>query len=100
MKSNHLTLTRQELYDLVWSRPMVDVAKDFHISDVALAKRCKAVDVPVPPRGWWAKKTAGQDPARTPLPKYRERGEPAAGRGAGRKPTVPVREGPEPAVAW
>jgi hypothetical protein len=100
MNSNHLTLTRQELYELVWSRPMVDVAKDFHVSDVALAKRCKAVDVPVPPRGWWAKKTAGQDPAQTPLPKYRERREAAADRCARREPVAPVREGPEPAVVW
>jgi len=47
---NYLTRTRQSLYHLVWSTPMTKLAKDFGISDVALAMRCHAVDVPVPPR--------------------------------------------------
>ena len=67
MPKNFLTLTRADLYDMVWSRPMTQVAQDFGISDVALAKRCKAVDVPVPPRGYWARVAAGQTPARAPL---------------------------------
>ena len=46
MPQNPLTLTRQSLYDLVWSKAMSTLAKDFGISDVALAKRCRAVDVP------------------------------------------------------
>jgi hypothetical protein len=49
--TNPLTLTRQQLHDLVWSKPVRDVAKDFGMSDVALAKRCRAVNVPLPPRG-------------------------------------------------
>ena len=43
---NYLTLTRQALYDLVWSKPMREVAKDFGISDVGLAKRCAAIARP------------------------------------------------------
>ena len=73
MPTNYLTLTRQSLYDMVWSRPITQVALDFGISDVALAKRCKSVDVPVPPRGYWARVAAGQTPPKTPLPKYRTR---------------------------
>jgi hypothetical protein len=46
MPQNPLTLTRQSLYELVWSTPMSSLAHDFGISDVALAKRCRAVDVP------------------------------------------------------
>lgn len=68
---NPLTLTRQQLYDLVWSKPVRDVAKDFGMSDVALAKRCRAVRVPIPPRGYWARAAADQKPRRTPLPKHR-----------------------------
>ena len=68
---NPLTLTRQQLYDLVWSKPVRDVAKDFGMSDVALAKRCRAVRVPIPPRGYWARVAAGQKPRRPPLPKHR-----------------------------
>lgn len=33
-------LTRRELYDLVWSKPLRDVAADLGISDVGLAKVC------------------------------------------------------------
>jgi hypothetical protein len=68
---NPLTLTRQQLYDLVWSKPVRDVAQDFGMSDVALAKRCRAVRVPIPPRGYWARVAAGQKPRKTPLPKHR-----------------------------
>jgi len=35
------TLTRQELYDFVWSTPMTKLAKDFGLSDVGLAKICE-----------------------------------------------------------
>ena len=68
---NPLTLTRQQLYDLVWSKPVRDVAKDFGMSDVALAKRCRAVRVPIPPRGYWARVAAGQKPRKVPLPTHR-----------------------------
>jgi len=54
------TLTRQELYDLVWSTPMTKLAESFGISDVGLAKICDRHRVPTPPRGYWAKKEAGQ----------------------------------------
>jgi hypothetical protein len=53
------TLTRQELYDLVWSTPMTKLAETFGISDVGLAKICDRHRVPTPPRGYWAKKEAG-----------------------------------------
>jgi len=42
MPQNLITLSRTALYDLVWSKPVRDVAKEFGISDVALAKRCRA----------------------------------------------------------
>ncbi len=47
-------LTREELYNRVWSKPMVHVAADLGISDVMLAKLCKQKDVPRPQRGYWA----------------------------------------------
>lgn len=67
-----LTLSREELYQLVWSKPMVELAKDFQLSDVALAKRCRKLAVPVPGRGYWARVTAGQTPRITPLRKRTE----------------------------
>lgn len=69
---NPLTLSRQELYDLVWSKPVTEVAKELGLSDVAVAKRCRQVQVPVPPRGYWARVSAGQTPRRIPLPKFRD----------------------------
>ncbi len=53
-------LTRQELYDLVWSTPLTRLADDFGLSDVGLAKICERHRVPTPPRGYWAKKEAGK----------------------------------------
>ncbi|MBN8849620.1 MAG: hypothetical protein BGO24_17995 [Sphingomonas sp. 67-36] len=61
--------TREEFYDLVWSKPMTHLAKEFALSDVALHKICKKHDIPNPPLGWWAKKAAGKTVKQTPLPK-------------------------------
>jgi hypothetical protein len=61
------TLTRDELYELVWSEPVAKLASDIGISDMALAKRCKREGVPLSPRGYWARVAPGQSPARPPL---------------------------------
>lgn len=53
-------LSRRQLYDLVWSEPMQRLAKQIGISDVALAKSCRKIDVPVPERGYWNKLHAGK----------------------------------------
>jgi hypothetical protein len=49
-----IKLTRQELYDLVWSKPMIHAAKELGISDVMLGKICKEQKIPKPPQGYWA----------------------------------------------
>ena len=59
---------RHELYELVWSEPMLALAKRFSISDRGLAKTCAAANIPVPTRGYWAKLQAGKAVARYPLP--------------------------------
>src|SRR5687767_2075381 len=41
-------VTRQELYDLVWSTPGSKLSADFGVSDVAIAKRCGKLGVPRP----------------------------------------------------
>jgi hypothetical protein len=64
-----LKLSREDLYELVWSKPMVDLAKDFGMSDVGLAKRCRKLGIPVPGRGYWARVAAGQAPRQTTLKK-------------------------------
>jgi hypothetical protein len=64
-----LTLSREDLYELVWSKPMTELAQDFGLSDVALAKRCRKLGVPVPGRGYWARVAAGQAPRQAALKK-------------------------------
>lgn len=66
--SQALTLSREDLYELVWSKPMQQLAEDFGVSDVALAKRFKRLRIPVPGRGYWARVEAGQMPHRPKLP--------------------------------
>ncbi len=61
-------IEREELYDEVWSTPMVRLAKRYGISDVGLAKVCKKLKIPVPGRGYWQKIKSGKRVRRTPLP--------------------------------
>lgn len=60
--------TRAELYQLVWSEPLRKLSKRFGISDVALAKRCRAASIPLPGLGYWAKKEAGKPVFQPALP--------------------------------
>jgi hypothetical protein len=62
------TLTRQALYELVWTRPRKTLAAELGISDVAIGKHCVRAQVPAPPPGYWAKLSAGVAVTRTPLP--------------------------------
>jgi hypothetical protein len=62
-------LTRQELFDLVWTTPMQTLARRYGITDVALKKRCKKHGIPTPGVGYWARVAAGQKLKRPPLPK-------------------------------
>jgi hypothetical protein len=66
------TLSREDLYELAWSKPIRELAKDFRISDVALAKRCRGLGIPLPGRGYWARVGAGQRPYRPKLPERQE----------------------------
>lgn len=63
--------TREEFYELVWSKPMTHLAKEFALSDVALHKICRKHEIPNPPLGWWAKKAAGKPVKQTPLPRLK-----------------------------
>lgn len=57
------TLTRQELYDLVWSKPISQLVDHFGVSGVSIANACDRAHVPVPPRGWWARQAARKSSA-------------------------------------
>jgi hypothetical protein len=53
-------VTREELHQMVWQQPMSRLAEEFGISGNGLAKVCDRLNVPYPPRGYWAKKEAGK----------------------------------------
>src|ERR1035441_2062220 len=55
-----VTLTREELYEKVWSIPMQKLAVEFSFSDRGFAKLCRRYEVPVSPRGYWARIQIGQ----------------------------------------
>jgi hypothetical protein len=60
-------VTREELHQLVWSKPTRTAAKEFGLSDVGLAKICRKLGVKKPPRGYWAKVAAGGCVKKPPL---------------------------------
>jgi hypothetical protein len=64
---------RAVLYEQVWSQPVREVAKSYRISDVRLGKVCRTLQVPVPPRGYWARIRYGGRVRRPTLPKLNER---------------------------
>jgi hypothetical protein len=66
--SQSTKLTREELYEQVWTTPTVQLARTYGISDVAIAKICKRHKVPKPPLGYWARKQYGHKVAQRPLP--------------------------------
>lgn len=61
-------ITRQELYELVWSKPLNHIAKDLGITGNALAKICDRVLVPHPSRGYWSAQESPRREARPALP--------------------------------
>lgn len=64
-------VTREELYELVWSKPMSKLAAQFNVSGSYMARVCTALRVPRPERGYWAKLQAGRAPKQPPLPDAR-----------------------------
>jgi len=63
-----VTLTRKELYDLVWAQPLSRLAKKYKISDNGLRKICKRMNIPIPAMGHWQKIQYGKKVIITKLP--------------------------------
>lgn len=61
-------VSREALYEEVWTEPVRVVAPRYGLSDVGLVKICKKLRIPVPGRGYWAKVKAGRPTRKTPLP--------------------------------
>jgi hypothetical protein len=52
----------------MWSRSAISLAEEFGISGRGLGKICSRFEIPVPPRGYWAKLAAGKHVTKPPLP--------------------------------
>ena len=64
-----IKLTRQQLFDLVWTKPMYELCQQFGLSDNGLRKNCKKLNIPIPYIGYWSKLKYGKNPEKPPLPK-------------------------------
>ncbi|MBI5818270.1 MAG: hypothetical protein HZA88_04720 [Verrucomicrobia bacterium] len=68
MSETIIKVTREELYQQVWTTPMTQLAKKYEISSVALAKICRKLNVPRPGRGHWRRIQVGMKVSQPPLP--------------------------------
>ncbi|MEW7277875.1 hypothetical protein ABW636_04715 [Aquimarina sp. 2201CG1-2-11] len=59
--------TRQELYTLIWSKPISKVIQDYALTNSAFKKICRNYDIPLPKRGYWQKLKFDKVVFQTPL---------------------------------
>lgn len=62
------TFERSALYEEVWSEPLTKLGTKYGLSDNGLRKICKAMNIPLPSAGHWAKISAGHQVPKVPLP--------------------------------
>lgn len=63
-----ITFTRKELYDLVWTKSLLSLSKEYQISDNGLRKICKRLYIPLPPQGYWQKSSYFKEKNKRKLP--------------------------------
>jgi hypothetical protein len=54
LSKRKLKIDPKLLKRLVWEKPTVQIAKEYGVSDKAVDKRCKLLNIAKPPRGYWA----------------------------------------------
>lgn len=71
-KGSQEPVSRERLYELVWSEPMLRVGERFGLSSSYMARVCEDLRVPRPARGYWAQREFGKALSeRPPLPPAR-----------------------------
>lgn len=63
-----MRITREELYEQIWNEPATRLAQRYDVSSSYLARVCEGLNVPHPPRGYWARRAAGEKIPVPPLP--------------------------------
>ena len=66
------TWNREELYAEIWKEPAIKVAAKYGISSVMLGKVCRKLQIPIPGRGYWAKREFGKSVKQIPLPQVQD----------------------------
>jgi len=61
-------VNRVDLFEQAWAIPISQLAKKYGVSDVGLAKICTRMNIPRPPRGYWAKLKVGKAQIKPQLP--------------------------------
>src|ERR1700676_5035487 len=67
-ENNSVTLTRQQLYEKVWSTSVRALAKHYSVRDQDISKLCEKYSIPRPPAGYWQKIQHGYKIPQPPLP--------------------------------
>ena len=68
MRPEAVQVRREDLYEQVWSEPVIKAAQQYGITGTALSKICRKAEIPVPPVGYWQRLRYGYKPVRPALP--------------------------------
>jgi hypothetical protein len=60
-------ITRSELYELIWSQPMTEIARFYGVPAMKVAQACDVYEIARPPAGYWQKLAYGKAPERFAL---------------------------------
>jgi hypothetical protein len=63
-----MSVSREKLYNEIWAEPITKVSKRYGVSDSYLIRILKSLNIPRPPRGYWATVAAGIHPEKPSLP--------------------------------
>lgn len=63
-------LSREELFELIWQKPLSHLAKEYQISDTGLRKICIRLKIPLPSQGHWARLRLGKSFKKPALPEF------------------------------
>ena len=66
------SFTREEFYELVWSKPAIKLAPELGVSDAAITKICRRYRIPKPGVGDWNLMAAGHKVSKPKLPPLKD----------------------------
>jgi hypothetical protein len=64
------TITRKQLYDLIWSKPLTKVQLELGLTYAQIKSICNEKQIPIPGSGFWIKKEYGKPLTILPLFEY------------------------------